>query len=366
MPDLSWTNLRPLPRTLAPFRGETTTSYLSRLAAANRSDEKSLRAYIAGDAGRTFPFPADRLAVVSGRDEAALRLAIPDLSVARGRGPGNPRAYSRREDDGLACRLCAAAKGIDLPVRCWKRPENVICLRHQRWIGNGSTRESEQPNLGGQPDILRAHKHHLRLVRRLGRDAVAVAYAFADHICRQWTAQRSYDDGLRQRMRLFLGSRWQVHHFDPVFAAALYPQVVALTRLLASPYWQAQAQSENSVGQHRFVSEVSRTVASGYRWPQPPRSGDPLYQWIMDRRPHDPPLLSYRKWPSASLLAVQQSEQDAAHSHAESASVSYAARQALGTGRTAVTQQVLHLHEVGVQPRVRTEARSEINGGACR
>jgi hypothetical protein len=36
-------DLRSLPRTVAPFGGETTASYLSRLATANHSDEKSLR-----------------------------------------------------------------------------------------------------------------------------------------------------------------------------------------------------------------------------------------------------------------------------------------------------------------------------------
>jgi TniQ len=312
MPDLSWTNLRPLPRTVAPFRGETTASYFSRLAAANHSDEKSLLAYITGIPRVTFPFAADRLAVVAGRDEWALRLAIPDLSLGRNRGPGNPRTYSRRKDDGLACRLCAAAKGIAEPVRCWKQPEEVICLRHGRWIGNGSTADSDQPDLRCQPDILQAHRRHLRLVRRHGRDAVAVGYAFAEHICRRWIGERSYNEGFRQRMEIFDGADWSVHHTAPVLAAAIYPQVVALTRLLASPFWQTQGQPDNPAGQQRFAGEVSRTIAPGYRWPQPPRSGDPLCQWIMDRRPHDPPLLSYRRWPSASWLAAQQSERDGA------------------------------------------------------
>jgi len=51
---------------------------------------------------------------------------------------------------GLACRLCAASKGISDPVRCWKQPENVICLRHERWTGNGSTADSDQPDLSGR------------------------------------------------------------------------------------------------------------------------------------------------------------------------------------------------------------------------
>ena len=40
--------LRPLPRFVAPFRDETTTSHLHRLAEANRLDPAWLRGYLAG------------------------------------------------------------------------------------------------------------------------------------------------------------------------------------------------------------------------------------------------------------------------------------------------------------------------------
>lgn len=107
---------------------------------------------------------------------------------------------------------------------------------------------SDQPDLSDQPDILRAHKLHLRLVRRLGRNAVATGYAFADYICRKWVEQRLYDDGFQARMDVFHGAGWQVHHADPTFAAAIYPQAVALTRLLASPRWQARGHHTNPAG----------------------------------------------------------------------------------------------------------------------
>lgn len=292
-----WTQLRPLPRTVAPFRGETIASYLRRLAVINCSDHRALRIYIAGQARADFPFPPDRLAAAAGRGERALRLAIPDLSAGRKRGPGYPKTYSHREDDGLACRLCAAAKGTTEPVRCWKQPENVICLRHRRWIGIGSTADTDQPDLTGHPDILQAHKRHLRLARRLGRDAVATGFAAADEICRRWAGRNFCNDGLARRLLDFNRGNRHVHTTAPTVAAAMYPEVVALTRLLASPFWQAQAQLGNTDGQQRFAAEVSRTVAPGYQWPQPARSGDPLYHWIIDRSPHAPRLSSYRRWP---------------------------------------------------------------------
>lgn len=198
---------------------------------------------------------------------------------------------------------CTLARGITETVRCWKQPENVICLRHGRWIspwtGEG------QPDLSACPDILRAHRQHLRLVRRLGRDAVAIGYAYAEHICHHWHEQRQHDDAFRRRMHMFHGPDWAVARADPTVAAAAYPQQVALTRLMASPYWQAQARSDNLRGQELFVREIRRTVAPGYLWPLPHRSADPLHQWIVHRRPYDPPaaLVNYRRWPDRPWAA---------------------------------------------------------------
>ena len=76
-------------------------------------------------------------------------------------------------------------------------------------------------------------------------------------------------------MRTFAGSDWRVYPLDPAFAATIYPQVVTLTRLLASPYWQGQGQSGDAAGQQRFASEVSRTVAPGYTWPHAAKAVEP-------------------------------------------------------------------------------------------
>jgi hypothetical protein len=291
-----------LPRTIRPLPGETTDSYLGRLAHANRLDARALRFYIAGRRDRTPPFPVDRLAIATGVPAGTLRLAIPDLGFGYGTLDQNPRnscGYPQRKaDDGPPCRRCVLARGITMPVRCWKHPEDVICLRHRRWTGLAS--EEAQLDLSAQPAIIRAHKRHLRLVRRHGRDDTAFSFAVAEGICRRWHELRRHDTEYRELMQVFHGSSWQESADGPTAAAAAYPQAVALTRLLASPYWQAVSESRYPEERHPFFAEVRRTVAPGYVWPPRGRAADPLNSWINDR--YMPGiggygLFAYHTWP---------------------------------------------------------------------
>ena len=52
-----------------------------------------------------------------------------------------------------------------------------------------------------------------------------------------------------RRMRIFHGPGWLLPAAHPTIAAAAYPQVVALARLLISPYWRALA--TDFIGGHR-------------------------------------------------------------------------------------------------------------------
>ena len=49
--------LRPLPRQVKPFPGETSSSYVARLAHANRLDATALRCYITGNRRAARPYP---------------------------------------------------------------------------------------------------------------------------------------------------------------------------------------------------------------------------------------------------------------------------------------------------------------------
>lgn len=276
---------RTLPRPVRPFHAEILSSYLDRLAYANRLDPKSLRRYIAeGQLSGTIPI--DRLAAVSGMPTVALEWAIADLDGRRLALTYYYRAIAvHPQVTRPACQLCAAARGITQPVICRKPAEKVICLRHRRWMGSGNT--NIQPSLDRQPDILEAHRRHLRLVRRFGRDEVTMGFEIASEICRQWRDQREHDEEFSRRLSIFHGSDWRLSPADPTVAAAAYPQVVELTRLVTSPYWQAVAVCCSAEERSLFQQEMRRTVAATYRWPQPNFSKDPLHRWIIggNRRP---------------------------------------------------------------------------------
>jgi TniQ protein len=276
--------LRPLPRRVKPFPRETTESYLRRLAEANRLDATALTSHITGRKGRNGPLPITRLAIVTSLPERTLRWALPELSLEHGQQAKDSSYITswsitpRDGDRAPMCRFCTLARGITKPVWCWIRSEDVLCLRHARWT---YPYWGDQPYLGDQPDILQAHRQHLRLVRRFGRDSVARAYESAAGICKEWQDHRQYDEGFPAAMSLFHGSRLPTIIFDPTIAASAYPQAIALTGLLVSPYWQAQAINGDEPGLERFAREVARRVAPGYRWQQPWRSYDPLCRWIL-------------------------------------------------------------------------------------
>jgi hypothetical protein len=85
------------------------------------------------------------------------------------------------------------ARGAIEPIWYRQHPEQVICLRHRRWIRPGAA--TAQPCLDSQLDIPSGHKRHLHLIRRFEREEVMIGFAFADHIRRQWHARRQHDEG---------------------------------------------------------------------------------------------------------------------------------------------------------------------------
>ena len=74
--------LRPLPRVVAPFRDETITSYLHRLAGPNHIDPAGLRSWLAGSDRKDAPVPLGRLAAVTGMPCRSLACAMPQICTA--------------------------------------------------------------------------------------------------------------------------------------------------------------------------------------------------------------------------------------------------------------------------------------------
>ena len=59
--------------------------------------------------------------------------------------------------------------------------------------------------------------------------------------------------------------RTQVAAADPAVQAAIYPQIVAVTRLLVSPYWRGKAH-QNWPHPKEFIHELRRTAAPNFHW----------------------------------------------------------------------------------------------------
>ena len=280
--------LRPLPRPARPFPQETIESYLTRLAIANRLDVEALRRYAAGDQRKSVPIPIERLAILAGQTEQVLRHALPDLK--RPIDPAPQRFRRRPEDDRLVrviCRCCAAARGAGTVVRCYLRREDVVCLRHQRWLGDCDATPELQPSLVHQPEILAANRHHRKIIRKAGRPQAEAAYHEARWICEHWHRRFEHRDAIERMMNVFHPPGWGVFENDPTLEAAAYPQIVALTRLLASPAWR-----ELPFGPPdqitRFEAEVKSTVAPMFRWRTTRSYGhaDPLVDFFLEEGLH--------------------------------------------------------------------------------
>jgi hypothetical protein len=291
--------LRPLPRPVKPFHNETIESYLDRLADANRLDREALRIYIAGDHHKAAPIPLHRLSLLSGQPAQALRNALPDVSTAKEATEQVETVPVRRRPGRHAlvrpaCTRCAAARGITTSVECLLRLEDVVCARHQRWLGQRGSPGHHQPNLANQPEILLANRRHHRLLRRHDRVVTETAYRAATRICEQWRERPSHDRDFHRLMNIFHAGHWRVLETDPTVEAATYPQVIALTRLLASPVWRGLPFT-GPAGVQTFTAEVRRTVASDFTWNTRPyyRYLDPLVRLFLDETARQLNPLSY-------------------------------------------------------------------------
>ena len=49
----------------------------------------------------------------------------------------------------------------------------------------------------------------------------------------------------------------------------------------ALPYWGSLAMSFSPIEHSLFAREMQNTVATGYQWPQPRFSKDPLHRWLI-------------------------------------------------------------------------------------
>jgi hypothetical protein len=217
----------PLPMPAAPVTGETLASFLSRLAAANRTstdallkilppwfrvkarwhDDRWQHDQLAPWAGAA----AARLAVISGSTTAALKNGLP----AFGGSSGQPARAT------TACRLCTAARGIQQPVPVHLPAHHQVCLRHGIWLSAPGT---PQFSVSGCPDILAAERQARRLLRRC--TAEQVIYARVQAPAGNAGPEHAWK---RRTMALIESNPRTVTESSPqaLFLAAAYPEAIA-------------------------------------------------------------------------------------------------------------------------------------------
>src|SRR6266496_1134483 len=159
-----------LPRPVPPFPGETTASYIYRLAAASELHPSDLRAHLAGRRERE-PVALDSLAAAAGRPRHALAWALPELRP--GSDPALP-GYVRR----TICWRCAARCDSFPYASVWQPAEMCLCLSHRIWLGSAAhPRLHWQYDIGGLSEIIQAQGRHSRFAR------LAVSIRFGPTYC---------------------------------------------------------------------------------------------------------------------------------------------------------------------------------------
>jgi hypothetical protein len=265
-----------LPLPVPPFPGETTASYLYRLAVANEVHPDDLRVHLSGRRGHE-PFPLDALAAATGRSQQALAWALPEMRPGAEVLPGHVRR--------TVCWRCAARRGAFPYATVWQPAEACTCPGHRIWLGSAAhPRHHGQYDVGGLPEILQAQRRHYRLARRHGRQEAADAFAEAAHVTALWARRGYYPDRRVPLIRALRGEvpiTGKLSAHDAVTAVVTYPETVDLARVLAMPRWRVPATMAAGDIQ-RFQHDVRSYT--GIRYERADSRYDPLFRWFRKRR----------------------------------------------------------------------------------
>lgn len=284
-----YTATRPLPRCLAPIQSETVSSFLERLARSNRISLSDLACLLFPSEDNNPNITARRLrleqlASVSGISPIHLAYALPEmrmhLPVTHGLHLEGTTRAGRPNQALLACRLCVSAKGVKGNVTVWRRPDENVCLRHGLWIGDGVASPADQVSVSGLPDILMAQRAHNRMIRRFGYREVGAAYDGATRAV-DWSTYFPSDTPRWTRREYFGRQEGDGNVSRACDAAAMYPEVVTLARVLVSPYWRRLSVGDD-LERERFFRQVLECGITNGR----PDLNTPLQRWIdMQRWP---------------------------------------------------------------------------------
>ncbi len=253
---------RRLPMTVPLVRDETLNSYLARLAAANHLHHGELTDYLNGPAHRPTGHRLDRLGAMTGHPPSRLHDVLAITASRR----------QRRQ----ACRRCTAARGIRSTVHLAAPAHHPLCRRHRRWLPDEYFPGVHQYDLREVPEILTAHRRHLRLVHHHGPHA-ADTVADAAYITQNWARRGDWPQHRNRRLRRYLDpdQHW-ISNLHPLITMVNYPETIALAQLLATPPSAQLAISDDPADVARFNAHVRHRLRIPY---QPYTVHDPLISW---------------------------------------------------------------------------------------
>ncbi|MEV5479118.1 TniQ family protein [Streptomyces sp. NPDC052207] len=294
-----------------PLRGEMTASWLERLAASYRlASGDLLRAVM----GQRFPglhrvqwnsrgaedelivnAPAvSRLAAFAGLPLEVLHDRLPAVRSPDSHLPRTTQMYLAWRAPSrpwiTPCARCTRRHRVrGAAVRRYAVEGHHICARHRLWLLPGA---QECLALDCFPDVLAAHRVHRALVRAHPHAERALASAGA--VVWSWRLALKEDVIWQQRAQRLTDAARIDEQTAAAHALIFYPEVVAVARLLLSPFWQQQIGQAALKSRNRYqvIAKFRTALADSVGRPhllpvmsdlaRDPlsRTADPLHDWL--------------------------------------------------------------------------------------
>ncbi|AYF78048.1 hypothetical protein D7D52_34255 [Nocardia yunnanensis] len=293
----------PLPFSVRPVRGETTSSYLFRLARTNElvvpttllralgEPSVSLDQYMLRDHEEIMLNSAaqQRLACFAGMPLERLRRSLPLPALAGTRASSSPRTAIQIISSLVRghCASCCARIPGNPPIQIYFAQSSIICRRHRRWLG--TRYERVQIDLSGSPEILTAYRRRDRLFRaEENQHWVDTQFAAAQAITTAWSriTDSFYHTPLLRRWEARSGVLASATQVPIPPSLVMMPETVIIAEAICDPVWRHQvATAEHYFQQRNFYAHMveqlrlRRTTAYAFS-----AYNDPLRDWVERHR----------------------------------------------------------------------------------
>ncbi|MET9080557.1 hypothetical protein ABZX77_01440 [Streptomyces sp. NPDC004237] len=283
--------IRPLPLRARPMAGETTVSFIARLAAVNDFPVLLLFRTIGDCVPGKHVLHRDaylnasaqeRLAVLSRTPVDHLRKALPSLTLKPRYIPlpfERPlvRFFRGYPYPVRACRSCTLRRSPATAVAWEYRDlDRCVCLTHGRWINS-----TPQFDLAAAPEIITAQADYDGLVARYDQPKASAAFFQAWNLTTRWVNEKRHPD---------LIDRWNsraaaIGATGAGKAAVRFPEMVQLAQVLTDPDWRRHVSMVELYDLDNFYRHTAKVLGLDREGFITDRGRtDPLCAWAQDLR----------------------------------------------------------------------------------